>query len=85
MSTAPLPSPCTQVCTMDPATGLCAGCLRTLDEIAAWGRLDEAGKRHVWERLALRRAERSRGHGDVPRPAGETALARSESDAEPRR
>ncbi len=40
---------------MDPATGLCTGCLRSLDEIATWGSLDDGGKRRVWERLALRR------------------------------
>ena len=34
---AEIPSPCTSVCTIDPATGWCAGCLRTIDEIAAWG------------------------------------------------
>jgi predicted Fe-S protein YdhL (DUF1289 family) len=61
MSGAPVPSPCTQVCTMDAGTGLCTGCLRTIDEIANWSRLDDAGKRRVWERLASRRAERSPG------------------------
>ena len=50
---------------MDDATGLCSGCLRTLDEIARWGSLDDAGKRTVWERLALRRAELSRRGIDV--------------------
>ncbi|MGH8799774.1 MAG: DUF1289 domain-containing protein, partial [Casimicrobiaceae bacterium] len=29
-------SPCTSVCTIDRPTGLCAGCFRTLDEIAGW-------------------------------------------------
>ena len=65
MSGAPVPSPCTQVCTMDEATALCSGCLRTLDEIARWGSLDDAGKRAVWERLALRRAELSARGIDV--------------------
>lgn len=49
-------SPCTQVCTIDANTGWCAGCLRTVDEIAAWGALDDAGKRAVWEELPARRA-----------------------------
>jgi hypothetical protein len=53
-----IPSPCTSVCTLDPATGWCAGCLRTIDEIAAWGSLDAAAKRAVWKRLPARRAER---------------------------
>ena len=51
-----VPSPCINVCRMDEATGWCAGCLRTLDEIAAWSTLAEAGKRAVWGTLAQRRA-----------------------------
>ena len=57
---AEIPSPCTSVCTIDAATGWCAGCLRTIDEIAAWGSLDESAKREVWKRLPARRAERDR-------------------------
>jgi predicted Fe-S protein YdhL (DUF1289 family) len=34
-------SPCIDVCRMDRRTGLCEGCLRTIDEIAAWGALTE--------------------------------------------
>jgi predicted Fe-S protein YdhL (DUF1289 family) len=57
---AGIPSPCTSVCTIDAATGWCAGCMRTIDEIAAWGSLDDAAKRAVWKRLPARRAERDR-------------------------
>ena len=53
---APVPSPCVDVCRIDAATGLCIGCLRTRDEIAAWSSLDDAGKREVWARLDARRA-----------------------------
>ena len=52
----PVPSPCTNVCTIDPVTGLCVGCLRTLDEIAAWSVLDDEAKRAVWAALAVRSA-----------------------------
>jgi uncharacterized protein len=52
----PCPSPCTGVCSIDGRTGWCEGCLRTLDEIAAWGALDDAGKRAVWAALEPRRA-----------------------------
>ena len=55
-----IPSPCTSVCTIDAASGWCAGCLRTIDEIASWGSLDDAGKRAVWKRLPARRAELAR-------------------------
>jgi predicted Fe-S protein YdhL (DUF1289 family) len=55
-----VPSPCLSICRMEAATGWCEGCLRTLDEIAAWSRLDPDGKRAIWqcieERLAIRSA-----------------------------
>ena len=53
---SPVPSPCIDVCRMDPASGLCIGCKRTIDEIVAWPRLDEAAKRVVWQQLDVRRA-----------------------------
>jgi predicted Fe-S protein YdhL (DUF1289 family) len=52
-----VPSPCNSVCRIDPDTELCQGCLRTLDEVAAWGRLHEEGRRKVWLELATRAAE----------------------------
>lgn len=57
---APVPSPCIDVCRMDAASGLCEGCLRSLDEIAAWSRMSGAGKRAVWAALEVRRAARAR-------------------------
>jgi predicted Fe-S protein YdhL (DUF1289 family) len=47
-------SPCISVCRMDEATGLCAGCLRTLDEIAMWGMLDDEDRRAVWAEISMR-------------------------------
>lgn len=41
---------------MNETTGFCDGCLRTIDEIAAWGSLSDLAKRAVWKRLHLRRA-----------------------------
>jgi predicted Fe-S protein YdhL (DUF1289 family) len=52
---AAVPSPCINVCRIAPDSGLCAGCRRTLDEIVAWGRLDDGSKRIVWAQLARRR------------------------------
>ncbi|WP_374414737.1 DUF1289 domain-containing protein [Novosphingobium colocasiae] len=52
---AHVPSPCTGVCVLEPSTGWCRGCLRTIDEIAAWSTLDDAGKRAVLAALAARR------------------------------
>lgn len=39
---------------MDAAGQLCTGCLRTLDEIMAWGSLDAPGKQAVWALIAQR-------------------------------
>jgi uncharacterized protein len=43
-----VPSPCLSVCRMSRGSALCEGCFRTLEEIAAWGRMDDAAKRVVW-------------------------------------
>jgi len=53
----PVPSPCNSVCRMSPATGLCEGCFRTLDEIASWSRLTDDEKRSVWRLLDERRTQ----------------------------
>lgn len=50
-SATPVPSPCVNVCHIEPASGLCAGCLRTLDEIGAWSQLADDAKRRVWAAL----------------------------------
>jgi predicted Fe-S protein YdhL (DUF1289 family) len=42
---------------MDPNTGWCEGCLRTLDEIAAWAALSDADKLMICDRLAERREQ----------------------------
>jgi predicted Fe-S protein YdhL (DUF1289 family) len=49
-------SPCISVCTIDPVSGLCAGCYRTLDEIAGWIDLTNDAKRELVAGLPERRA-----------------------------
>lgn len=49
-----VPSPCQSVCRMDETSGLCVGCLRNLDEIASWSRLDAAARRQVWVSIGQR-------------------------------
>ena len=51
-------SPCIAVCRIEPESGLCDGCLRTLDEIAGWGSMGEARREQVWHELARRKAAR---------------------------
>ncbi len=50
-----VPSPCINVCRMDSAGTVCTGCMRTLDEIAAWSRMVDEAKRAVWSHLPQRR------------------------------
>jgi predicted Fe-S protein YdhL (DUF1289 family) len=39
------------VCAVDPDSGLCLGCFRTLEEIAAWSRLTDAERETVMRDL----------------------------------
>jgi predicted Fe-S protein YdhL (DUF1289 family) len=52
-----IPSPCINVCTMDPHSGLCAGCFRTLDEIGAWASLDDGRQLAILAAVARRRQD----------------------------
>ena len=47
-------SPCINVCKMNPATGRCEGCQRTLEEIASWSVYSPAEKRAVLALLPAR-------------------------------
>lgn len=53
-----VPSPCTGVCRIDPLTGWCEGCARTIEEIMVWPRADDAEKRAIVARLPERRDRR---------------------------
>ena len=55
-ATGELLSPCISVCRMHAVSGLCEGCFRTRDEIAAWGSAGDDGKRAIWARINLRMA-----------------------------
>jgi predicted Fe-S protein YdhL (DUF1289 family) len=48
-------SPCVSVCVIDVPTGLCAGCFRTLDEIAGWIDLSADERRTLLAALPARR------------------------------
>jgi len=52
----PIPaSPCVGICLMDPRTGLCRGCLRTIAEITRWYEASGPEKRAILARLDERR------------------------------
>jgi predicted Fe-S protein YdhL (DUF1289 family) len=40
-------TPCLKVCALEPGSGLCRGCGRTIDEIAGWGAMSEGERRRV--------------------------------------
>jgi len=50
-------SPCVKVCVMDAQQRYCAGCQRTLAEIAAWGEMNDDERAAVVARLPARRLE----------------------------
>ena len=49
-------SPCNSVCIVDPVTGLCGGCFRTLEEISGWIDFSATEKRTVIAALDARRS-----------------------------
>lgn len=61
MNSAPKPvaTPCTLVCTMNAATGLCYGCHRTVEEIAGWRGYTDAQRAAIMAQLKGR--EKSAG------------------------
>ena len=40
-------SPCVKLCVIHPRVGICAGCYRTLDEIAEWSTLSAEARQSV--------------------------------------
>ncbi len=65
-------SPCVDICTMDPVSGLCRGCGRTLAEIAGWSQIGDAERRRIMAALPERRAR-----------AASSAIAAASADIEP--
>lgn len=53
-----IPSPCVGICRIEPVTGLCAGCLRTSEEIAAWPLIGGAERLVIVQSLRARRRAR---------------------------
>ena len=48
-------SPCVNICQINPETGYCIGCMRTIDEIADWLEMTNEEKRQVLNQLEERR------------------------------
>lgn len=41
---------------MLPASGLCEGCWRSIDEIVAWGRASDDERLRIWAQIEARQA-----------------------------
>ncbi|MCO4848283.1 MAG: DUF1289 domain-containing protein [Yoonia sp.] len=44
-------SPCIKICVVHAQTRLCTGCLRSIDEIAAWSAMSPQARREVMDAL----------------------------------
>jgi len=59
----PLESPCIDVCEIDANSGHCAGCGRSLDEIAKWAAMSPEERRAIMAILPARQAQSARAKG----------------------
>lgn len=48
-------SPCIKLCAIEPATRLCSGCGRTLNEIGRWSTLSDSERAEIMRELPGRR------------------------------
>jgi uncharacterized protein len=56
-------SPCVKLCVVHPEERICIGCLRTIDEIAAWSRLTPEARAEVMADLPARAPRLARRRG----------------------
>lgn len=61
-------SPCIDVCAFDGKTGLCVGCLRTLDEVRGWKKMTDHRRHQVINDRPRRQAKLGR---ESPRPSAD--------------
>ena len=56
-------SPCVKICVIHPQERICTGCLRTIDEITQWSRMNNDERRQIMAELPARapRLQKRRG------------------------
>lgn len=52
-------SPCVRICLVHPEARICTGCLRSIEEIAAWSRYTPEERRGIMAELPSRRSRLS--------------------------
>ena len=52
----PIKTPCIKVCVVDGETGLCMGCYRQLNEVAAWAKFTDAEREAILAELPSRKS-----------------------------
>lgn len=56
-------SPCVNICVIEPKSRLCTGCLRSIDEIGAWGGMTDADRAEVMDELPSRASKLTKRRG----------------------
>lgn len=56
-------SPCVKICVIHAGAGLCVGCHRSRDEIAAWSRMAPEERRRIMDELPARAPQLAKRRG----------------------
>lgn len=56
-------SPCVKICVVHPTERICTGCLRSLDEIAQWGRMSNEDRAALIAELPSREGRLKKRRG----------------------
>lgn len=60
---AEIESPCVKTCVIEPASRLCIGCLRSIDEIGGWSSMIPDERRAIMQELPNRQGLLSKRRG----------------------
>lgn len=56
-------SPCVKICVIHPATRICTGCYRTINEIGTWSRMSPEERRAIMDELPSRAGQFKKRRG----------------------
>ena len=61
-------SPCIELCKFDGKTGLCIGCLRTLDETRGWKKMSDHRRHQILNERLMRETKLVRNQATEKKP-----------------